>query len=571
VAVGANDGEMLWTYKGGNEQNVGGNFQLVLREDGLYAMGGRIDNSYIFDPMTGKIVTEFQMPRQACTRATGAADAVFVRGAGTLRIGTDKHDAMRIPAMRPACQDGVIISNGQLYWGPWMCDCNHTLVGVISLGPADGYDFAQKATGAERLWTNAKVDRVEDFRVDEKDWPTYRANNTRSGSAPVTIAPTAKLLWHTEPSGTFEPTAPVAAGGMIFTGGSDGVVRAMDAATGQTLWKCYTGGAVRYPPTVANGRVYVGSYDGYVYVYSAEKGRLLWRFRAAPEERTIPVYGKLASTWPVASGVMVEDGVAYFGAGIASHDGTHVYALDAETGEVLWQNNTSGRLMDKDRVSGVSVQGHMLMHDGKVYMAGGNVVSPGIYDAQSGECLNTLTNEWQRVPRGSELFLVNNKVTIADRMLYSPRAYIPGRNDPKFVVQAWRNDSVIRGTENAIVCYDNPIPFPPGAATPQRRTDAPRAPIPQPQARWRSSHLSRTDAVVFADNAMIVAGAVPDKNDETKVTPALLAYDPADGSTHWAVELPVQVAPWGLCLDREGRVVVTLSDGRVLCFAGDEG
>ena len=65
-------------------------------------------------------------------------------------------------------------------------------------------------------------------------------------------------------------------------------------------------------------------------------------FRAAPLERKIPVYGSLSSTWPVGGGVLVEDGVAYAAAGMANYDGTHVYALDAATGKIRWQNNTSG-------------------------------------------------------------------------------------------------------------------------------------------------------------------------------------------------------------------------------------
>ena len=55
-----------------------------------------------------------------------------------------------------------------------------------------------------------------------------------------------------------------------------------------------------------------------------------------------PVYGVLLSTWPAASGVLVEDGTAYFAAGITSYDGTHVYALDAETGKPLWDFQSGG-------------------------------------------------------------------------------------------------------------------------------------------------------------------------------------------------------------------------------------
>ncbi|GAH67229.1 unnamed protein product [marine sediment metagenome] len=58
---------------------------------------------------------------------------------------------------------------------------------------------------------------------------------------------------------------------------------------------------------------------------------------------------------PVASGVVIEDGVAYFAAGIVNYDGIHVYALDAATGTIKWQNNTSGHL-DPEARTGVSVQ-----------------------------------------------------------------------------------------------------------------------------------------------------------------------------------------------------------------------
>ena len=107
------------------------------------------------------------------------------------------------------------------------------------------------------------------------------------------------------PAASFTPTAPTAAGDLVFIGGSDGIVRALSARTGQLRWKAYTCGEVRYPPTIWQGRALVGSGDGYVYCFEAKTGRPLWRFRAAPIERRIPVYGQLQSTWPVASGVPV--------------------------------------------------------------------------------------------------------------------------------------------------------------------------------------------------------------------------------------------------------------------------
>ena len=196
-------------------------------------------------------------------------------------------------------------------------------------------------------------------------------------------------LWQYKPLArtAATPTAPVAAGGLAFVGGSDGSVRALDIAKGNVQWTAYTGGAVRIPPTIWQGRAFVASGDGWVYCYEARTGRLLWRFRAAPAERKIPVYGSLLSTWPVGSGVLVQDGTAYFAAGIVNYDGTYVYALDAATGRIKWQNNTSGHLYPEAR-TGVSVQGHMLLHDGKLYLAGGHRSRPPVYDAATGKCLN---------------------------------------------------------------------------------------------------------------------------------------------------------------------------------------
>jgi len=120
-----------------------------------------------------------------------------------------------------------------------------------------------------------------------------------------------------------------------------------------------------------------------------------------------PVYGGLQSTWPAASGVLVEDGVAYVAAGIVNYDQTYVYALDAETGRVKWANDTSGHLNAQARC-GVSVQGHLLLHDGKLYMAGGTSVSPAVYDATDGKCLND-PNAVQKLTQNNVLFSENRE------------------------------------------------------------------------------------------------------------------------------------------------------------------
>jgi len=320
----------------------------------------------------------------------------------------------------------------------------------------------------------------------------------------VAVPEQAKLLWQFAPPAKPEPTAPVAAGGMVFVGGSDGIVRALDAGTGQVRWTAYTGGAVAFPPTIADGRAFVGSGDGWAYAFEAATGRLLWRFRAAPQERRIPFYRGLMSTWPVASGVLVEEGVAYFAAGINDFDGSHVYALEAATGRIRWQNNTAGHLDPVSR-RGVTCQGEMLLHDGKLYLAGGNTVSPAVFDLATGKCLNPPpVSMGAAAPRGRELVLAGNVVKTVGQPLYS-------RSEaPVFDRSVDWDPPVVSAANARLVCV-------------QRGQ--------RPQGDWK-----------------------------------LVAQRGGADTPLWEQPLAAEPVRWGVAVDARGRVLVALRNGQVLCF-----
>jgi outer membrane protein assembly factor BamB len=323
---------------------------------------------------------------------------------------------------------------------------------------------------------------------------------------------------------------------------------------------------------VEDSRLFVGSGDGWLYAFEAATGKLLWRFRVAPRQRKISVYGRLSSTWPVASGVLADHGVVYAAAGIASFDGTHVVALDAASGHIVWQNNSSGHLLGEGRVTGVSVQGHMLLHAGRLYMAGGNVVSPAVYDARDGRCLNQLADEWGgqtppddpdwqytddvrrvevqqkkwgKAPRGCELFPVGEQVVAFDRLLYSPQQYWIGRYFPRQFMPAGTAAVPIRASGNRIARLAD--------------TTNPGQPL------WdvESGELPRCLAV--CDNAVLVAGARQSQEAATSQC-TLTARALSDGSSMWSQPLPATPAWWGLATDHTGRVFITLQDGSVLCF-----
>ncbi len=108
------------------------------------------------------------------------------------------------------------------------------------------------------------------------------------------------------------------ANGVVYVGGEDNNVYALNARTGALLWS----DNVRWvysSPAVANGVVYVGSY-GNVYALNASTGARLWTYTT----------GNIVYSSPA-----VANGVVYVGS-----DDKNVYALNASTGAKLWSYTT---------------------------------------------------------------------------------------------------------------------------------------------------------------------------------------------------------------------------------------
>jgi outer membrane protein assembly factor BamB len=430
-----------------------------------------------------------------------------------------------------------------------MCGCQLSLYGHICL--TSGGDFNYRP-GLDESRLDASPDRqsVEPLEIRPGDWPTYQGDAQRSSTARVDLPESFERQWEFDIPGDGFPTAPVTAGGRVFFGDRNGVVRAVDANTGDQLWATYTSGAIFVPPAIEDGRLFVGSADGRVYALEATTGRQLWTFRAAPAPRWIPVYGKLMSTWPVAGGVVVQDGVVYAAAGIAHYDGTHVYALDAGTGEVKWYNDTSGATSEVAN-HGVSLQGELTIRDGELRFVGGGVHEEARYDLQTGRCLNQPTDE----PRSS--------------FHTSYYAYFPdyGKYDPL--------DCTLE--DGRSLCYDctyegswhGNLMLLPALPTDARR---PHKPVSRwgvqrrrdaADAVWQHPANRHFNAFVVGQDLLLAAGhTVSDTGNASFLGTVKIE----DGSLVWGERLSGPVVKGGLAIDHQRRVFVSVDDGRILAL-----
>lgn len=305
----------------------------------------------------------------------------------------------------------------------------------------------------------------------ENDWPTYAHDWTRRGYTSASVPNGLEHIWSFYVDNDMRGkvrnevrSSPVVSGGKVFFTDHGGWVYALDAETGDLIWRYKTSpvaGLYAGPtPTVVDGVVYVGSWEGrenftwenpenaartssYLYAIDADNGELIWRFDATSERDSgidgAPVVinnrvyfgswngyvyclntenGDLIWSYSDGNGKMghviasltVVDGVIYFGTGAGSGSMKRdnydymgwVYALNADNGSLVWDYPIG------DELSGVTVV------DNVVYVGSGWFeLANGLYalDAKTGELLWRYETE-RRVEAQAAIY--DNKVYFID-------------------------------------------------------------------------------------------------------------------------------------------------------------
>jgi hypothetical protein len=115
--------------------------------------------------------------------------------------------------------------------------------------------------------------------------------------------------------------SPTVKDGIVYVGGFDHKLHAVDARSGEGLWKFTAGAGFDTNPLVVGDKVFAGNRDGYfyaIYANGSSAGELAWKYQ---------------TQGPIHFSAAYKDGVIYF-----ASDDSFAYALNADTGALVWKS-----------------------------------------------------------------------------------------------------------------------------------------------------------------------------------------------------------------------------------------
>lgn len=149
-------------------------------------------------------------------------------------------------------------------------------------------------------------------------------------------------------------STPTVAGDVVYAGGANGEMHAVDAATGALKWRFATGGKIRTGALVDGDRLVFGGDDKLLYALDRATGRELWRFDMQGEVTATPI--------------------AFDGAIIVGNRGPGLYSIDAEKGTQNWRLYFWGSWVESTAV----------IHDGTLYVGSSDLRRVSAIDPATG-------------------------------------------------------------------------------------------------------------------------------------------------------------------------------------------
>ena len=321
----------------------------------------------------------------------------------------------------------------------------------------------------------------------------------------------------------------VVSGDRLYFGSSNtGKVTCIDTANGAEVWKYFAGGPVRFTPTLYQGRIYFGSDDGFVYCLNADDGSFVWKYNASGSSELMFINGRMISSCPVRTSVLVDDGVAYWAVGLFSGAQTglsrYLCACNADTGAQIWRVTPNK-----------PCQGYLLASTDNLYVPAGKS-TPTFYRRSNGAYLGSFGSSRQ----GGAYALLSND----NKFYFGPHYSTSGSYIGKYNATTTTAESIAWGPGNYLVVTDEFSYY--STDTALYKID--RA---NQQVEW-SVASSHPYELILAGDILFAGG-----NDE------VAAISPEDGSVIWTA--PVEGRVRGLAAANE-KLYVSTDTGNIHAF-----
>jgi outer membrane protein assembly factor BamB len=240
------------------------------------------------------------------------------------------------------------------------------------------------------------------------EWRQFRGSPRMTGVSASSPPAALKVLWTYDAAEVIDSSAAIA-DGVVYVGGGDGDLLALDLVSGTLRWKYTTENLIgESSPAVSGDTVYFGDLGGVVHAVGVKDGKARWTFKTGSEIKSSPVIVAANSGGPGNNDAVL----------IGSYDG-HLYSLDARTGKLRWKVLTKGQ-----------VHATPAVQDGLAFVAGCDAIFRAI-----------------RIADGREAYQIESGAyTASSPVLDGDRAYFGTFNNEVLALDLKRRNVVWRYT-----------------------------------------------------------------------------------------------------------------------------
>lgn len=229
--------------------------------------------------------------------------------------------------------------------------------------------------GTTRIWS-ANIGAGDDRRHRITADPIVAGGRVYTLDSRATVTATTLsggTAWSTDITPVGDRSGSVSGGGLAYEGGrvyattGFGQLVALDAATGDVLWRQRVDAPIGGGPAVLNGVVYTVARDNVGWAVRAADGKVLWQTSGTPSSS-----GIMGVSVPAVQGSTV---VFPFSSG-------QLLAADTQTGATLWSSQVAGKRIGRAIALIRDMTGDPVIADGRVFggTSSGRISAVGMAD-----------------------------------------------------------------------------------------------------------------------------------------------------------------------------------------------